>query len=70
MTDDNLIFSEEPDPDEEDYVEVNGLVVFTRSGLLRRGFCCQNGCLNCPIAYGKDQQDGPGAAVSYPEDLF
>ena len=26
----------------------NGMVVFTEEFLLERGFCCNNGCRNCP----------------------
>lgn len=32
----------------EDYVIENGLYVFTRSYLLKRGHCCHSGCRNCP----------------------
>jgi hypothetical protein len=39
---------------EEDYkILSNGLLVFTASFLLRRGYCCGNGCLNCPYDYLK-----------------
>ena len=31
-----------------DYVEEDGLVVFTAYYLLRRGKCCRFGCRNCP----------------------
>jgi iron complex transport system substrate-binding protein len=31
-----------------DYVFDNGLMVFTSSYLKRRGYCCDNGCRNCP----------------------
>ena len=32
----------------EDYYMENGLFVFTARFLLRRGFCCDNGCRHCP----------------------
>jgi Family of unknown function (DUF5522) len=39
----------EPDPDEPDWiVEPDGRWVATRSGLLRQGACCGNGCRSCP----------------------
>jgi len=38
----------EPDPDEPDWVFEDGLMVASRSGLLRRGECCGLGCRNCP----------------------
>lgn len=38
----------EPDPDEPDHVFEDGLLVMTRSYLLRRGSCCGLACRNCP----------------------
>ena len=29
----------------------NGLLVFSREYLLIRGYCCGNGCINCPYEY-------------------
>jgi hypothetical protein len=37
--------------DEADYYMENGLLVFTRSYHLKRGYCCGSGCRHCP--YGK-----------------
>ncbi len=35
-----------------DYIILpNGLLVFTADYLKRRGYCCGNGCLNCPFDY-------------------
>jgi iron complex transport system substrate-binding protein len=34
--------------EDRDYVLDNGLLVFTSSYLKRRGYCCANGCRNCP----------------------
>jgi len=31
-----------------DYYVENGLFVFTAAFLLKRGYCCENGCRNCP----------------------
>lgn len=36
-----------------DFVYENGFVVLTRSYLLKRGFCCKNGCKNCPYSQEK-----------------
>ncbi len=36
---------------EDYYFNENGLMVFTAAYLLKRGYCCGNGCLNCP--YGQ-----------------
>lgn len=31
-----------------DYIMENGKFVLTAKFLLERGFCCENGCRNCP----------------------
>ena len=31
----------------------NGFLVFTSYYLTLRGFCCKNGCKNCPYNYNK-----------------
>lgn len=31
-----------------DYYFENGLMILTEHFLLKRGFCCRNGCRNCP----------------------
>jgi len=36
-----------------DYTIENGLFVFTSLYLTKRGYCCGNGCRNCP--YGKEE---------------
>lgn len=38
------------------YKTPEGYVVFTEQYLLRRGYCCQNGCRHCP--YGFDKKKG------------
>jgi hypothetical protein len=38
---------------EDYYFNEAGLLVFTREFLLKRGFCCKNGCANCPYGYTK-----------------
>ena len=37
--------------DEEFYINDSGLFVFTADFLLKRGYCCGNGCLHCPFDY-------------------
>ncbi len=34
----------------EFYIE-NGFYVFTERFLLKRGFCCKNGCRHCPFGF-------------------
>ena len=38
---------------EDYYTDPSGLVVFTRSYLIKRGSCCKSGCRNCPYGYRK-----------------
>jgi len=39
------------------YINEDGNLVFTREYHLKRGYCCQNKCLNCPWDYGKPPKD-------------
>lgn len=32
-------------------IDENGNLVFTKAYHLKRGHCCQSGCLNCPYGY-------------------
>lgn len=36
---------------EDYYLLPDGRLVFTAAYLLKRGWCCGNGCLNCPFDY-------------------
>lgn len=36
---------------EDYYILPDGRLVFTAAYLARRGYCCGNGCLNCPYDY-------------------
>jgi hypothetical protein len=40
----------------EDYTTdpETGFLVFTAEYLKGRGYCCKNGCRNCPYGFGKD----------------
>ncbi|MEZ5009441.1 MAG: DUF5522 domain-containing protein [Chitinophagales bacterium] len=37
------------------YFNEDGLLVFTKTYHLKRGYCCKNGCLHCPYGF-KDSQ--------------
>lgn len=38
--------------DEDDYYyNADGFVVLSEKYLLERGYCCGNGCVNCPYNY-------------------
>ena len=57
MTGEDQKIPPEPDPlAAEDYYIENGLLVFTESFHLKRGFCCGSGCRHCPYAK-LDKQD-------------
>ena len=46
------LFREQALTEDDDYYFNNdGLVVFTKEYLLERGYCCGNGCVNCPYDY-------------------
>ncbi len=38
-----------------------GLMVMTADYLMRRGYCCESGCRNCPYGYQpkKNDEDAP-----------
>lgn len=51
------------DPEDFYYTE-EGYIVFTEKYLLKRGYCCQNGCRHCPYGFDKSKgriikKDGP-----------
>jgi hypothetical protein len=38
---------------DEFYYSPEGYIVFTEKYLLKRGYCCKNGCKHCPYGYDK-----------------
>lgn len=56
-SDDFSAFSKKKDlaPDEF-YYDASGYLVFTEKYLLKRAYCCKNGCRHCP--YGFDKKSG------------
>ncbi|HXG85897.1 MAG TPA: DUF5522 domain-containing protein [Pyrinomonadaceae bacterium] len=38
-----------------DYYFENGLMILTRHFLLKRGYCCRNGCRNCPYTLAEEE---------------
>jgi hypothetical protein len=42
---------------EEDYYFENGLMVFTKTYHLKRGYCCKSGCRHCPYGFKKESND-------------
>lgn len=39
---------------EDFYFNEEGLLVFTETFHLKKGYCCQNGCKHCPYGFTKD----------------
>lgn len=44
-------FKKELVENEDFYYTEEGYKVFTEKYLLKRGFCCQNGCRHCPYGF-------------------
>ncbi|HKL04151.1 MAG TPA: DUF5522 domain-containing protein [Cryomorphaceae bacterium] len=52
MADDMSGFSKRSKLSPEDfYYSEEGYIVFTETYLLKRGYCCQNGCKHCPYGF-------------------
>lgn len=39
------------DEGDEPFYNGDGYMIFTAAYLLSRGYCCGNGCMNCPYDY-------------------
>jgi hypothetical protein len=54
--------SEEPEvlSEGEDYYFEGGLMVLTARYLLRRGYCCEQGCRHCPYGFVKNDETHEG----------
>jgi Family of unknown function (DUF5522) len=51
----------------EDYYLDNGLMVLTARYLLRRGYCCKQGCRHCP--YGEAPQEDNKSDLDSNEEI-
>lgn len=47
----------------EDCYNENGLMVLTAHFLLKLGYCCDNGCRNCPYTKGEDQSKNSSSSL-------
>ena len=52
---DAKVVSQELKEGEDYYLNAQGLLVFTAAYLLKRGYCCRNGCRHCPYGFRKQQ---------------
>lgn len=46
-----------------DYYLEDGFVVFTKEFHLKRGYCCKNGCKNCPYKNDEMVEDVSGDGI-------
>ena len=47
-------YSNKPKLDPDDfYYSDDGYIIFTEKYLLKRGYCCKNGCKHCPYGFNK-----------------
>ncbi len=46
---------------DEYYYSDEGYIVFTEKYLLKRGYCCQNGCKHCPYGFKKKSKSPKGS---------
>jgi len=53
---DAKVVSQELKEGEDYYLNAQGLLVFTAAYLLKRGYCCRNGCRHCPYGFRKQQE--------------
>ncbi|MEZ4742473.1 MAG: DUF5522 domain-containing protein [Bdellovibrionota bacterium] len=52
------------------YFNEEGLLVMTEAYHLKRGYCCESGCLHCPYGYkcDRDNVNGKGETNFEPKD--
>ena len=64
ITESKIETSEKPEKFVEgiDYYFEKGLMILTAHFLLKRGYCCRNGCRNCP--YSQDKTENHSKKVS------
>ena len=40
-----------------DFYEENGMIIMTEQYLLKRGYCCENGCRHCPYGFMENEDE-------------
>lgn len=53
--------------DDDYYIDEQGRVVFTKKYLLRRGYCCENGCRHCPYKNKLDNNNLSEENIAFKE---
>jgi Family of unknown function (DUF5522) len=54
----------------EDYYLENGLLVFTASYHLKRGYCCHSNCRHCPYGDSKSEVQPAADNADLSDDKF
>jgi hypothetical protein len=49
----NLMSAQRKLEQDDFYYSPEGYIIFTEKYLLKRGYCCQNGCRHCPYGFNK-----------------
>lgn len=61
MNEDMSGFSKRDKLDPDDYyMSEEGYLVFTEKYLLKRGYCCKNGCRHCPYGFSTKRNKKEG----------
>ena len=56
-------------PGEDYYFNQEGKLVFTEKYHLKRGTCCQSGCLHCPYGFKKENKNASSSSCHGTSDL-
>jgi len=51
----NEMAQEELREGDDYYINEDGFMVFTAAYLLKRGYCCENGCRHCPYGFSSNK---------------
>jgi len=62
MSDDMSAFSKKDKLEKDEYyLSPEGYIIFTEKYLLKRGYCCKNGCKHCPYGFDKKNTSNKNA---------
>lgn len=50
---------------EDFYLDENGFMVFTKAYHLKRGYCCKNGCKQCPWSFKNNEKEDDGREFKF-----
>ena len=62
MSDDMSGFSKKDKLEKDEYyLSPEGYLIFTEKYLLKRGYCCKNGCKHCPYGFDRKSMSNKNA---------